>query len=304
MEQIIEKSPKRIGNPNFGKKKSESYDLDKVYEFELIKSYDLYKPEVVLITGKNSEKSVGKSDTAYPPTIAIPNIGLAFCETTKKQRAWRFINTENSIWIDEQRDLSKEEESALLALPENQLEFIDGILRVRGVEKNKIDALMIQDLFEGKKIKLKQTPPLYKLIDQDAILKSAQDILDQEWEAQKLARECSNDDMYEFAHVLGINLNQSDEGIRKDFIVRAKLNPSYFLKHFVNPKNKYVYAFSQALKDNILRVNKDSNRLLWAESGQYITDVNGLGDVADELSKRAIANDEVVLSLYATLSKM
>lgn len=304
MEQVIEKSPKKIGNPNFAKKKSETYDLDKVFEFELIKSYELYKPETVIITGKQSEKSAGKSDTIYPPTIAIPNIGLAFCEKTNKQRAWRFINTENSIWIDEQRDLSKEEEGALLALPENQLEFIDGMLRVQGVEKNKIDALMVQDLFEGKKRKLKQTPPLYKLLDQDAILKTAQDILDQEWEAQKAARECSNEDMYEFAHVLGINLNQSDEGIRKDFIVRAKLNPAYFLKHFVNPKNKYVYAFAQALKDNVLRVNKDSNRLLWAESGSYIADVNALGDVADELAKRAVANDEVVLSLYATLSKM
>lgn len=302
METVIEK--KRGGNPNWAKKKVLDTDLDRVFEFELVKTHDIYKPEVVLITGKHSEKSVGKSDSVYPPMVAIPNAGLAYDEENNKQRAWRFISTENSIWIDEQRDLSKDEEGNILSLPENQLEFVDGMLRVRGVEKNKIAALMIQDLFEGKKVKLRQQPPLFRLLNPDAILKATQDILDKSYEAEKAAREANLEQMYEFASVLGIKMTQSDDGIRKDFIVRAKANPDYFLKHFVNPKNKYIYSFSQAIKDGLLIVNKDSGKLLWKESGQDIVSVNAYGDVSDELAKRAVEGETTVLGLFETLSKM
>jgi glycosyltransferase involved in cell wall biosynthesis len=38
----------------------------------------------------------------------------------------------------------------------------------------------------------------------------------------KKAKECSDDEMLPFAYVLGINLNQSLNTVRKDFIMRAK----------------------------------------------------------------------------------
>lgn len=302
MEQVIEKT-KKMGNPNFGKKKAVT-DIDKMFEFELIKTYELYKPDVVVLTGKNSEKSIGRSDSVYPPMIGIPNCGLAYDESKGIQRAWRFVSTENSIWIDEQRDLSPAEEATILSLQENQLEFIHGKLFVRGVERSKIDALMIQDLFEDKKVKLRNTPSLFRLLNPDAILKATQAILDQAFEAESVARSSSAEEMYEFSHVLGISLDQSDEAIRKDFILRAKANSEYFLKHFVNPKNRYSYAFAQAIKDGVIKVNKDSGRLLWAESGSDILEINPLGNVADQLASMALAKDEKALSLFAQIMKM
>jgi hypothetical protein len=300
METTTEK--KKMGNPNFGKKKEA--DIEKIYEFELIKTYELYKPEIVILTSKTQERSVGKNDSVYPPMMSIPNCGLAYDEVKKEQRAWRFINTENSIWIDEQRELTGSEEATILSLPENQLEFEHGKLFVRAIEKSKVNALLIQDMYEDKKVKLRNTPPVYRLLNPEAILKATQAILDQAWEAESLARKSSEEEMYEFCHVLGINLEQSDDAIRKDFIVKAKSNPEYFLKHFVNPKNRYTFAFAQALKDNVLSVNKDSGKLIWAESGSDILSVNPLGNVSDQLASMAVAKDDKVLSLFAQISKM
>jgi hypothetical protein len=300
MEALIEK---KKGNPNFGKKTVQPVnDLDKVYDFELIKTYEIYKPEVVIITGRNSEKSVGKSDTLYPPTFAIPNSGLAWDETDNRQRAWRFINTEESIWIDEQRDLTKEEEASLLSNTDNQLEFKKGKLMVRGIEKSKLAALMIQDMYEGKKKQLKQIPPVYRLLNPEAILKNTQDILDLAWEAESAARGCSSKEMNEFASVLGISLEQSEAGTRKDFILAAKSNPAYFIKHFVNPKNKYQYAFSEAVKNGLISVNKDSAKLIWSESKAEITSIAPNADVAQQLAERAVNKESDILALFEQLS--
>lgn len=313
MEQLIEK---KKGNPNFGRKsaadienfgKRAEYsidDLEKVFNFELVKTHELYKPEIVVITGRNSEKSVGKSDTVYPPTFAIPNSGLAWDEEENRQRAWRFINTEESIWIDEQRDLSKEEEGSLLASDDNQLEFKNGRLSVRGIEKSKMAALMIQDMYEGKKKKLKSIPPVYRLLNPEAILKSTQDNLDLAWNSESAARNASTKEMYEFASVLGISLEQSEAGVRKDFIVAAKSNPAYFIKHFVNPKNKYQYAFREAIKNDIVAVNKNSGKLVWAESKAEITSIAPNSDVADQLAERAVNKESGILELFEQLSKL
>jgi len=302
MEVLIEK---KKGNPNFGKKNVQVVsDLDKIYDFELIKTYEIYKPEVVIITGRNSEKSVGKSDTLYPPTYAIPNSGLAWDEEEGRQRAWRFINTEESIWIDEQRDLTKEEEASLLSNTDNQLEFKKGKLMVRGIEKSKLAALMIQDMYEGKKKQLKQIPPVYRLLNPEAILKSTQDILDLAWEAESAARACSSKEMLEFASVLGISLEQSEAGIRKDFIVSAKSNPTYFVKHFVNPKNKYQYAFSEAVKNDLITVNKNSGKLIWSESKAEITSIAPNADVAQQLAERAVNKESEILALFEQLSNI
>lgn len=302
MEALIEK---KKGNPNFGKKSVQVVDdLDKIFDFELIRTYEIYKPEVVIITGRNSEKSVGKSDTLYPPTFAIPNSGLAWDEENNRQRAWRFINTEESIWIDEQRDLTKEEEASLLSNTDNQLEFKKGKLMVRGIEKSKLAALMVQDMYEGKKKQLKQIPPVYRLLNPEAILKNTQDTLDLAWEAESAARSCSVKEMFEFASVLGISLEQSEAGTRKDFILAAKSNPAYFVKHFVNPKNKYQYAFSESVKNGLISVNKDSAKLVWSESKAEITSIAPNADVAQQLAERAVNKESDILALFEQLSNL
>lgn len=313
MEQLIEK---KKGNPNFGKKNVTETDmftkdvevtmndLEKVYNFELVKTHELYKPELVVITGRNSEKSVGKSDTVYPPTFAIPNSGLAWDEETNRQRAWRFINTEESIWVDEQRDLSKEEEGMLLASDDNQLEFKNGRLSVRGIEQSKLAALMVQDMYEGKKKKIKDIPPVYRLLNPEAIIKSTQETLDLAFNAESAARNASRKEMYEFASVLGISLEQTEAGVRKDFILAAKSNPAYFVKHFVNPKNKYQYAFREAIKNNLIEVNRNSAKLVWAESKAPITSIAPNTDVADQLAERAVNKEAEILTLFEQLAKL
>lgn len=284
---------KKTGNPNYKKKEN---DIEKMYEFELIDTFAIYKPV---------DTKGFKSSSPFPPIYVLPNKGIAFCEKTNKQRAWRFIPTEDSIWIDEQREITSDEERVLLSSEESELIFKKGRINVRGLETAKLQALQVMDMFGGKNVQLKKgTPRVYKLLNPDEDIKNTLDNLDKSFEAEKSAREASEEEMYQVALVLGINLNQSDKGVRKDFIIAAKQRPDYFLKQFVNPKNKFIYAFSKALEDGTISSSLIPDKLVWVESQAIITDVKSAGNVAEELATRAIMDDTDVNKLFNQLSKL
>lgn len=292
MEATIEK--KKGGNPNFRKK--EVIDTDKTYEYELIKTHLQYKP---------TDENGNKRDNPYPPIYGLPNKGVAYCEETKRQRAWRYIRSEESIWIDKQRELTSEEEAYILSDMDNQLDFVKGKLRVEGIEKNKIAAIEVQDAFEGKVTQLKKGKPrTYRLLNPDTAVTKTLETLDEKYLSISKAREATIEEMYEVAHALGINLNQKDEFIKKDFYLAAETNPSYFLKQFVNPKNKYAYMFSTALQNGTLTSSRIHGQLLWAENDAFIMEVNSSGDVAMELATKAILGDEKVVKVYHQLAKL
>lgn len=289
--EVIEK--KKGGNPNW--KKKEVVDTDKTYEYELIKSHLQYK---------GVDEKGNKPANPYPPIYGIPNKGIAYCEETKRQRAWRYIRSEESIWVDKQRELSSEEEAYILSDMDNQLTFVKGKLVVNGIEQNKKAAVEIQDTFEGKNIQLqKGKPHKYRLLNPDAIITETLQTLDKTYEAETKAREATIEEMYELAFALGINTSRSDDAIRKDFIMSAKTNPHFFLTQCVNPKVKYAYAFDTALKNNVISSSTTVGQLIWSDSGNLIMQVNSSGDVANELATKAMANDETALKLYSQLQK-
>ncbi len=103
---------------------------------------------------------------------------------------------------------------------------------------------------------------------------------------------------------LAINLDQSEKSIRKDFILAAKNNPVFFLKQFVNPKNKFVYAFKNALEDGVISCTHEVNQLTWADTHAFIINVNSAGDVPNELASKALLDDPAVTKLFNQLSKL
>lgn len=296
MTQVAEVK-KTIGNPNFGKPKSKelTIDHDKYYEFELIGTHELYKP---------TDEKGNKVASVYPPYVMMPNSGTAYDEDKKKQRAWRFISTEKSIWTDEQSELKKEEEANVLSLGDNLLEFVNGKLMVSGKQENKIKALLIQDVCENKLNKLKPSQNQYRLNNPDEMLNATLNSLDLEYEAMKKAQEASKEDMMDFAYALGINIEQDAKVVRKDFLMRAKANPAFFLKHFNNQENKYKRLFYNAFQKNIISSTYGKNKLTWAESHELISDCKSDFNVVEELCRRMNNDDKAITQLYEQLSKM
>lgn len=292
MEEITQ--AKKKGNPNFGKKQVEGLnDFDKVYTFVLTKTFEKYKP-VDSETGQ-------RVANPYPPKYRLPNEGRTIDDATGKNRIWRCLKGIDTIWVDEQDGI---EASDLTNDDFEDLEFTDGRFVVRGFEKNKIAALLNMDSFQNKKYKKANSVVAFRLVDEEADINRALDSLDEEYEALKIAKECSDEEMLPFAYVLGINVSQPANGVRKDFILRAKSNPKYFLKYFVDPKNEISYLVHSALENNIISGSSIEGKLVWSESKKVIMDLPKGSDVASEVARLVMQNDEDAVKLVEQLKKM
>lgn len=283
---------KKKGNPNFAKKQDDGLnDFNKVYTFVLVKTFEKYKP----VDGDTGQRT----SNPYPPIYKLPSEGRTIDDATGKNRMWRCIKGMDSIWVDEQDGIEITSNDDL-----EDLVFNDGRMVVKGYEKNKLTALLNQDTYQDKKYKRNDAQAAFRLIDEEADVNRALDSLDTEYEALKIAKECSDDEMVAFAYALGINVNQPAKNVRKDFILKAKGNPSYFVKYFVDPKNEIAYLVHKAMSDNIISASAVEGKLVWSESRKVIMDAPKGSDVAQEIAKLVMKNSEEAIKLVEQLKKM
>ena len=298
-------APKKRGNPFLVKKTQTEAevitdDLNKQYVFQLLRTHTKQKP-----VDNETGLPVG---SPFQPFFAVPNSGVAWDndyvnEKTKKkgaQRRWRFLYNYPTIWVDEQIEPEPTKED--LAAAENDLTFRNGVLRVFGHETCKLQAMKLNNAFEDCQRPLKNIPKDYKLLDQEKIDKEVLQVMDDAYEAEKSARDASLDDMYAVAHYLGINMQSSDDSIRKEFIKKARENPKMFNREYINPKHKAKYTLVKGLADNVISDIIIPGTLYWVDTRTKLLDLSSQ-DTAEELSVRYLANDKDVVSLLDRLNR-
>jgi hypothetical protein len=305
MENILT-PPKRRGNPNFGApKKADTPNpiknkLEKQYIFQLLKTHTKQKP-----VDSNTGELVG---SPYQPWFGVVNSGMAWdpnytpkgARNPGAQRRWRYLANYPTIWVDEQIDPEPSKED--LADPANDLLFRQGVLRVFGHQEMKLKALQLNNAFAGCERQLKNVPFEYELLDQDKIDKEVLEVLDNAFEAEKSAREASLSEMYALAYYYGIDLAGSDDAIRKQFITKARQNPTVFNREFVNPKNKYRYVFASAIADNVISGTMIPGNVVIVDSMAKVFDLKS-DDMIEELSANCFIGDKKALELYNQISK-
>lgn len=284
-------------------------DPDRVYEFELIQTIDQGRP-----VDRDTNLPISEP---YPRVFTRPNEGLAFDDVEGKARAWRYIVGQPSIWVDEQVSLMNADPkdiNKILGQEENQIEFIKGKCIVRGIEELKIQALVVHDAFEGKKRKLKEIPPLYRLVNHDAQINKLIDIGDLEYKAKKLAYEADEDEMLQAAYTLGIDVSDlSRSGINKiklQFRQKAQYDPAnprskealeLFINVMENPLTKVKYIFAQGIKQGIISAEQIPGKLTWAMTQSPIMDLSDKGTPVDQLSGLVFDHNELAITVFETI---
>jgi len=251
----------------------------------------------------------GEIMTPYQPYFAVVNSGLAWDKTYVPRegmkpgasRRWRFLHGFPTIWVDEQIDPEPTKEE--LASNLNDIIFRYGVLRMFGHEQTKLQALMLNDAFDGCERPLKNIVKQYTLLNQDQIDKDVLAQLDNAFEAESAARAATNEEMYAMSYYFGINLAQTDDAIRKHFITKARSNPTVFNREFVNPKNKYKYIFMTAFGQNIISSTMIPGCVTLVEAGRNVYDLK-TDNAVEELSTATMANDAKATELYNQLRKM
>lgn len=289
---------KKPGNPNFGKQKTGSpqtkYDPKKRYQFQLAQIVEKAKPR---------DRETGEMvDNPYPPIFISTNEGEAIHPKTGLIETWRYLFGYSSIWVKDQ--VNPKPGKRQLENPKNFIEFKNGSMFVMGTNTALMDAMMIQDQYEGVVNPINQVPPVYKLVDLAKDRKVMMDKADLAYEAEKTAREASFEEMLPVAQHFGIDVDHPEEDkerIRSEFIFKAKQDPIAFSKQFVNPKVKFKYNIVQGLRANIISSNIVPGKMVLVDTQRVYFDVKE-GDSAEQFASLLIQNNQDAVKLYEQMN--
>lgn len=299
METIEE--PKRKGNPNFGKKTSKNLGIDnidpkKTYKFQLVKTYERVKPV--------DDKTNTMLANPYPPISWVDNEGIAL-DSDGNMRRWRYVYG-FPIWLDEQVAPKLEPTIVQLRDERNVIMFRNGFLDVKGSDTAKVQALLLNDAYEGNENKVNDINPIFKLINPDADLAKMADGVDETYEALRFASESSLDVILPIASSLGIdvsNAKENEQKIKNQFKVIAGQNPSAFMKQVANPINKIKYRVSKGLTENVIKAVDGS--IIMVDTGVVVlSGVNTAGDVAHNVAVLFTDGDKAAVKLLDQLKNM
>lgn len=291
-----------MGNPNFGKKKNTELSIDnidpkKTYRFQLVKSYEKVKPV--------DDKTGAVLANPYPPISWVDNEGVALDPSTGSMRRWRYVYG-FPIWLDEQVNPKLEPTKEQLNNERNVIMFRNGFTEIKGSDTAKMQAMLLNDAFEGNENKVNDINPIFRLINPDADLAKIADGVDEAYEALKFANESSFELILPVALALGIDVTDAknnEEKIKNHFKIFAKQNPSAFMKQVANPVNKIKYHIDKALTDSTIKAVDGSVTMV--DTGTVmLSGVNTTGDVAYNIAVMCIDGDKNAVKLVDQLKNM
>lgn len=280
--------------------KTYTWDHTREYVFELLGDHSEYQPK--------DKASQNPLSNGHQPVLTMANEGMAFNVETGQVEKWRLISGQPSIWVNKQQGLEKAtplEINRMLSEPQNEITFVKGFLRVRGVDERKLDALVAMDEFDDNDHQYLSKNRVFRMLDPQKEIDKKKIDQNSEFYALKKAMESTDEQCLAFALALGIDINdQSEHGmkkIRSEFYDKAKANPTYFNKMFDNPKNKVRFVVSEALRQNIIGITDTA--IIFTEGKVPMMTINPsdtlspLGQFCDKVFKK----DKKYVEYYTAL---
>lgn len=298
---VAEIKPFRAG------KRKITIDEEKVYEFELVTRYEASRPR-----DKKTDTPLG---SGWPPSFSYPNHGTAYNEKSKKFENWRYIEGQPSIFISEQIELEnyeKDQIHEMLGQAENQLEFKDGRMMVRGDNAGqlRLQALFAQDYLESNENKRRKNLPkqhMFRLNNPDAVLEASLTKRDLAFTTMQQARNCTITEMLAVSMIMGIDITDTTQTglnrIKNAFLSRAEYdhkNPQgleFFMQVINNPATKTKYIFAQGFAKGIISSEQIPGKLTWTKPQTPILDLKGHVAPADELTSLVIERDQLAIEV-------
>lgn len=297
MAETEEAVAKKPGNPNFGNRKVQTkYDQRKRYHFQLTKTHESAKPR---------DYETGEIlNNPFPPIYFIEPSGTGINPDGGEIEHWRYIAGYPSIWVKDQ--MKPEPSESQLSNPKNFITFQNGSLFVNGMNTALLDAIFIQDEFEEVKNPINIVPPKFRLVNPEKEMKLTMGISDTRFQASRAAREATVEEMLPVAMYFGINVDKPEEDlgrIRDEFILRAESDPTNFNTQYTNPKNKFKYKITMALRDNLISGNIYPGKMALVSTQKAFFDVKE-GDIAEQFAQMVYNRNDEAVKLYGQIENL
>lgn len=266
------------------------------FVFKLIEEETLAKP-----VDKKTGETVGDP---YPALYICPNEGVAVNPESGEVERWRYLHGYNRIWEKDQQNPEPNKQRLMNFDGKNDLIFRTGKFKVMAKEEAKLQALLVQDIYDG--IGDKQLVPVpfkYTLIDASKEESKIRNAADEAFEAESLARKASVEEMLAVAMAFGIDVQNADmdeDSIKTKFILKAKSNPALFMKVYNDPRVKIKFLVTKGLSDGSIIVNEG----VLSHNGMPFLAVRMDADIAEQVATQTIEGVEKAKQLYDTLKSL
>lgn len=239
-----------------------------------------------LINGKKNKKEPDKyifelvgdfkidnhGKTMYPK-VSIDNVDMIIDPDTGEPRTMRLLSGVNTVWMDEQKNI--EEKQAGRMAPQN-MTFIDGKIEIPAWDKTRLFFFLNNNKNGSNPNRKPGVQVIYKLVNSDIVESDELSRAQKEYTAVQAAMLAKHEDMIAHAKFLGIRfkndygIDRTDEGIRVEYIKKAKQNPDIFLKTIGSPTVRVNYWVRVAIEKNIITLTNIKGEAHWNDTKTLI----------------------------------
>lgn len=203
--------------------------------------------------------------------VHLPNEDDVINPLTKKVERMRLLLGIDTVWLKEQKDLTPE----FIKNNRRTLSFPRGakILRIPESDKAALEFLQVCNFNIGNP--KRKTGSRYEFFEYNPA-KQEEEALKKEMLEIEMAIQASKepeDSMRKHAYFLGVSmfdeygLPKSVEGIRSQYILMAKRQPSKFKKTLGSKEVEVSFLIKRAIIENLIDLGGHSGNVMWAAGG-------------------------------------
>lgn len=229
--------------------------------------------------------------------VYLPSVDDVINPATGKVERIRLLTGVDTIWLKEQKDITKEYADKNL----REIAFPRGVKlrRVKNVDHTMIEFLRICNANVGNINRIGNSRFEIYEYDFAAAEKEAFELESLQFEMETLARGAKPEAMKKHAAFLGIRLTnnetgepKTEDGIRREYARYAKQNPAYFKQTLNSDQIEISWLVRKAIGDSLIDIGREPGKIFWAKGGGMICVYSQTENAQDYLTNLANTNTE------------
>lgn len=252
---------------------------DKIFVFELSKNNGQSKRMYSKETGRGIK---------FPLSKMIPMIGTIYDPAKKFPRKIRFVDGENTIFVDEQTPDDKKPKTKVF------VDFVNGRKTVDGRDSVMLKFFMEWDINATKPTRDIKKKAEFFLVDTSQMVAKAKKVDKDKFAA---AQWCYDAPLDKVLAVASLKLNaeqmaQQADDIRWNLKMIAERDPEAFLKMLEDPSTERRFIMMKALDRGVVVINVQINAMCWSDNPNNPMTVAPAGkDVLEDFITKSFSTD-------------
>lgn len=267
-----------------------------------------YKKETPTESSKKEWYLFKLKDNTKQGGVYISNIDDVVNPATGEVERMRLLSGVKSVWLKDQKEITE------VYARQNRvdLHFARGqkIMRVASHNTTVLLFLRLCNSNLGNPNRVRGTKD--EFFEYDSAAAEQESLLKEEFELEMaiLAKQANVDEMKKHASFLGIRMIndvgeiKSPEGIRREYVMYAKRNPTYFKQTIGTEQLEISWLVKKAISETLIDIGREPGKMFWSKGGGMIGVLPQSTNAQDYLTELAMTNSEQGKEFNSQLKKI